>query len=62
MAKLQQWVLRNDLLTAAKRLPQIRSQYGRDCEDYQGTLTHVARLWAVLRMTRVDEEFFHAVE
>ena len=59
MAKLQQWVLRNDLLTAAKRLPLISAQYGKNSEDYQGTLMHVARLWAVLRMTRVDAEFFH---
>lgn len=61
MAKIQQQVLRLDLLSAAKLLPEVRDQHGRASADYQKALKRVARLWAVLRMTRRNEEFMHEV-
>jgi hypothetical protein len=57
MTKLELQLLKNDLFKAEKELVCIEAEYGKASLQYQEALKRFARLWAVLKMSRPQEEF-----
>ena len=61
MSKLNQNVISEELVNASQTLLDIQDSQGKTSVAYQQGLTRVARLWAILKMTRRQAEFLHEV-
>jgi DNA-nicking Smr family endonuclease len=61
MPKLEQRVLKHDVIQAEKQLTKLAITHGKTSPEYQNALKRFIRLWSVLRMTRSQDEFFHEV-
>ncbi len=58
MPKLEQRKIQRDLSQAERSLMIIAKQQGKESPQYRSALQHFARLWALLKMTRSQNEFF----
>ena len=57
MTKFELQLLKNDFFKAERALLSTEQEYGKASPQYQEALKRFARLWAVLKMSRSQEEF-----
>ncbi len=61
MSKLNQNVICGELVNASQTLLELQDSQGKTSVAYQQGLTRVTRLWAILKMTRSQDEFLHDI-
>lgn len=61
MAPPDQRILKHDLFQSQKTLRLLEQRFGKTSAEYQNALVKITRLWAMLQMTRHQDEFLSQI-